>query len=75
VALTSPYLQIDKPVGVLVQEKPWGTQYRVRAYPVDPRQQFRFITDLTVRGKAALARLEVSYCTVPATMGLPGSEQ
>jgi small conductance mechanosensitive channel len=75
VALTSPYLQVNKPVVVIVQERPWGTQYRLRAYPVDPRQQFRFITDLTVRGKAALSRLEVYYCTVPATMGLPGSEQ
>jgi small conductance mechanosensitive channel len=73
VALTSPYRQINKPVAVIVQEKPWGTQYRVRAYPVDSRQQFRFITDLTIRGKAALSRLEVSFSTLPATMALPGS--
>lgn len=57
VALTSPYLQLDKPVAVIVAERPWGTHYRVRAYPVDPHQQFRFITDLTVRSKAALQRL------------------
>lgn len=69
VALTSPYLQVNKPVAVIVQEKPWGTRYRLRAYPVDPRQQFRFITDLTVRGKAALSRIEVSFPTLPATMG------
>lgn len=65
VALTSPYLQLDKPVGVIVQEKPWGTHYRVRAYPVDPRQQFRFITDLTVRGKAALVQAGVEFCATP----------
>lgn len=49
VALTSPFLQLDKPVAVIVQEKPWGAHYRIRAYPVDPHQQFRFITDLTIR--------------------------
>lgn len=54
VALTSPYLQVTKPIAVVVQEKPWGTHYRLKAYPVDPRDQFPFITDLTVRGKDAL---------------------
>ena len=54
VALTSPYLQVAKPIAVIVQEKPWGTHYRLKAYPVDPRDQFLFTTDLTVRGKAAL---------------------
>jgi len=55
VALTSPYLHLDSPVAVIVEERPWGTQYRLKAYPVDSGQQFRFVTDLTVRGKALLA--------------------
>ena len=46
--------QVAKPIAVIVQEKPWGTHYRLKAYPVDPRDQFLFTTDLTVRGKAAL---------------------
>lgn len=57
VALTSPYLQFDAPVQVLSEEHEWGSLYRIRAYPLDPRQQFRFITDLTVRGRDALRRL------------------
>lgn len=57
VTLTSPYLQLDKPIAVVAQERPWGTHYRIRAYPIHPSQQFRFITDLTVRGKAALQRI------------------
>lgn len=61
VALTSAFLQLDQPVHVIVTEKLWGTHYRVRAYPIDPRQQFHFITDLTVRGKAALATLGVTF--------------
>jgi small conductance mechanosensitive channel len=57
VALTSPYLQIERPIVVAVAEKPWGTHYRVKAYPIDSRDQIQFITDLTVRGKAALAKI------------------
>jgi len=66
VALTSAYLQFDEPVKVIVQEKPWGTHYRLKAYPVDPRLQFDFITDLTIRGKAALGELGAAFAAVPA---------
>lgn len=62
-ALTSSYLQLLKPIRVVVLEKPWATEYRLKAYPVDPRDQFRFITDLTIRGKEALARLGVAFPT------------
>jgi len=60
-ALTSAYLQVLKPINVVASEKPWATQYRLKAYPVDPRDQFRFITDLTVRGKQALGGLGVDF--------------
>ena len=60
-ALTSSYLQLVKPISVVALEKPWATQYRLKAYPVDSRDQFRFTTDLTVRGKAALETLGVAY--------------
>ena len=56
-ALTSAFLQIDKPINVIVLEKPWGTHYRFKANPIDPHRQFHFITDLTVRGKAALIEM------------------
>ncbi len=65
VALTSAYLQLKQPVVVIIKEEPWGTHYRLKAYPIDPRQQFHFITDLTVRGKAALTKLGVEFATVP----------
>ncbi|MDD2389178.1 MAG: mechanosensitive ion channel [Desulfobacterales bacterium] len=61
VALTSPYTMLEKPVVVMVSEKPWGTHYRLKAYPVDGRDQFRFISDMTVRGKAALTRMDVKW--------------
>lgn len=57
VALTSPYLKFDRPIAVVAKEHPWGTHYKIRAYPVDPRQQFRFVTDLTLRGRDEIGRL------------------
>ena len=65
VALTSAYLYFDDPINVVVQEKSWGTLYRVKAYPIDCRQQVRFVSDITVRGKEALARERVGFAAVP----------
>ena len=65
VAWTSIYLQFDKPVTVVIREQPWGTHYRLKAYPVDTRDQFSFITDLTIRGKAALTELGVEFIAMP----------
>lgn len=59
VALTSPYLQLANPIIVLVMEEPWYTHYQVKAYPIDARDQFEFMSDITVRGKTVLARLGV----------------
>ncbi len=66
VALTSPYLQLNRPITVIVLEKPWGTHYRLKAYPIDGRDQFKFTSDMTVRGKAALAKLGVKAAGITA---------
>jgi small-conductance mechanosensitive channel len=66
VALTSPYVQLKRPVVVVAQEQPWGTHYRLRAYPVDPRDQFQFITDLCGRGKTTLMALGVEFTAATA---------
>ncbi len=55
VALTSAYLAWDRPVVVVLSEKPFGTQYRLKAYPFDMRDQFAFVSDLTARGKRVIA--------------------
>lgn len=65
VALTSAYVDLNRPILVVAQEEPWGTRYRLRAYPVDARQQFRFGTDLTLRGKAALMDLGAPLAMLP----------
>lgn len=54
VALTSAYLDYAQPIIVVLSVKPWGTHYKLRAYPFDMRDQFAFASDLTVRGKQAV---------------------
>ncbi len=66
VALTSPYVHLDRPVRVVAAEEPWGTHYRLKAYPIEGRDQFQFSTDLTLRGKALLGRLGVRPALAPA---------
>lgn len=65
VAITSPYLHIERPITIIVSERPWDTHYEVKAYPIDAQQQFQFMTDITVRAKAALGNLGVEPATVP----------
>jgi small conductance mechanosensitive channel len=72
VALTSPYVNLDNPILVIVAEKPWGTHYQIKAYPVDSRDQFQFISDLTIRGKAVLGELNIQESvTLPALVAPP----
>lgn len=61
VAQTSSYRKPETPVTVIVLEKPWGTHYRVKAYVKEGREQFLFLTDLTVRGKEALRSMGMRF--------------
>ncbi|TVQ36500.1 MAG: mechanosensitive ion channel family protein [Spirochaetaceae bacterium] len=66
VALSSPLVKLSQPVTVVAVETRWGTHYRIRCYPVDPAQQFAFITDLSERGRAALMALGVQFALAAA---------
>jgi len=68
IAMTSPYTQLKRPVVVIVQEKPWGTHYQLKAYPIDGRDEFQYITDLTIRGKVIFAALGVEPAAVTPTI-------
>jgi small-conductance mechanosensitive channel len=70
VALTSPFLNLERPVAVVLAEKPWGTHYRLKAYPMDSRDQFQFTSDLTVRGKQILAAIGAQAVLVPAMVDI-----
>lgn len=70
VGLTSAYLNYKKPCFVVVEQMEFGTHYQLKAYPFDLRDQFMFISDMTERGKVALARagaqeLSMAFNTVP----------
>jgi small-conductance mechanosensitive channel len=65
IADTSSYRKSDSPVTVIVSEKPWGTQYRLKAYVKESRDQFLFITDLTIRGKEALRAMGIRFAQAP----------
>lgn len=61
IAETSPLRRAESAVTVIVLEKPWGTHYRLKSYVKESREQFLFITDLTVRGKTALLSLGMRF--------------
>lgn len=65
VAEASPFRKPETPVTVIVLEKPWGTHYRLKAYVKESREQFLFITDLTIRGKAVLRSMDVQFAQSP----------
>ena len=65
VAEASSYLMPGTKVSVVVRERPWGTHYKLKAYVKESREQFEFLTDLTVRGKEALRAMKVSFAQAP----------
>lgn len=67
VAQTSKYTQLKHPIVVIMEEKPWGTQFRLKAYPMDARDEFIYKTDLIRRAKQAFRKWEVEYPDVFGT--------
>ncbi len=67
VTITSPFLQLLRPISIVTQETPWATRYRLKAYPVDPRDQFQFVTDLTERAKPLLLEAGIRFAAFPPT--------
>ena len=65
VSAGSRYRLTDSDTTVVVLEHPWGTEYKLKAYVAESREQFAFGTDLTVRGKTALRALGVRFAAVP----------
>ena len=65
VAESSSYRAPETKITVSVLEKPWCTHYRVKAYVKESREQFLFLTDLTVRGKAALRDMKIRFARAP----------
>jgi small-conductance mechanosensitive channel len=67
VAVSSPYVNLGRSITVILADEPWGSHYHVKAYPIDSRYQFEFISDLTVRAKMVFSRLGVRPAAVPVS--------
>jgi len=65
VASSSSFRKPDSPVTVIALEKPFGTHYRVKAYVRESREQFLFITDLTIRSKDILRQMNIRFAQAP----------
>ncbi|MDY6841129.1 MAG: mechanosensitive ion channel [Pseudomonadota bacterium] len=65
VAFASPYTRTMKPVVIVVANKAWGMTYRLKAYPLEPRDQYSFISDLTARGSEVLLGEGVAFASMP----------
>ncbi|WP_207223289.1 mechanosensitive ion channel family protein [Leptolyngbya iicbica] len=70
-AYSSRYTQLKLPVTVIILEKPWATQLKLKAYPMDARDEFIYKTDLVLRVKQACARHHVPYPQV----GWPNADE
>ena len=68
VAMTSVYLRLDRPIVVVMKHLPFGLYYKLKAYPMEAREQFKFIADLTERGQFALQEIGLRLVTAPAAV-------
>jgi small conductance mechanosensitive channel len=69
VGRTSTYWMPGSKISVVVREKPWGTHYKLKAYVKESREQFSFVTDLSVRGKKALLGINLRMAQAPYAAG------
>lgn len=61
VAQTSKYTHLKLPIVVIMEEKPWGSMFKLKCYPLDARDEFVYKTDLTARAKLAFAKHKLAY--------------
>ena len=61
VAQTSKYTALKLPIVVVMEEKPWGSSFKLKSYPLDARDEFAYKTDLTARAKQAFTKHKLAY--------------
>jgi small-conductance mechanosensitive channel len=60
-AYSSRFTQLKLPIRVVLEEKPWGTYFKLRAYPMDARDEPAYRTDIIRRAKQAFAQYHLPY--------------
>ncbi|MEL6441004.1 MAG: mechanosensitive ion channel family protein [Cyanobacteria bacterium J06621_8] len=71
VAQTSKYTALKLPIVVIIEEKPWGTMFKLKSYPLDARDEFIYQTDLITRAKQAFAKHHLAYPNLSAISNQP----
>ncbi|MCE9508549.1 MAG: mechanosensitive ion channel family protein [Alphaproteobacteria bacterium] len=71
VAASSPYINPERPIVVVMNNEPFGLRYKLKAYPKDAREQFLFIADVTERGNFALHKIGLTLAASPAAVAVP----
>lgn len=61
VAQTSKYTALKLPIVVVMEEKPWGSLFKLKCYPLDARDEFVYKTDLITRAKQAFTKHQLTY--------------
>ena len=61
VAQTSKYTHLKLPIVVVMEEKSWGSLFKLKSYPLDARDEFTYKTDLIARAKKAFAKHHLAY--------------
>ncbi|HHP7231225.1 MAG TPA: mechanosensitive ion channel family protein [Xenococcaceae cyanobacterium] len=61
VAQTSKYTHLKLPIVVIMEEKPWGSVFKLKCYPLDARDEFIYQTDLITKAKHAFAKYQLAY--------------
>ncbi|MDJ0589120.1 MAG: mechanosensitive ion channel [Pleurocapsa sp. MO_226.B13] len=64
VAQTSKYTALKLPIVVIMEEKPWGTMFKLKSYPLDARDEFVYQTDLVTRAKQAFSKHQLTYPSI-----------
>ena len=65
VAHTSKYTHLKLPVVVIMEEKSWGSLFKLKCYPLDARDEFVYKTDLITRAKQVFAQYNLAYPRLP----------
>jgi small-conductance mechanosensitive channel len=60
-AYSSRFTQLKLPIKVVLEETLWGTQFKLRAYPMDARDEPAYRTDIIRRAKQAFAKYHLPY--------------
>ncbi len=65
IAQTSKYTQLNLPIVIVAEEKPWGMNFRLKCYPLDARDEFIYQTDIIKRAKKVFQQYSLPYLTLP----------